>query len=466
MSRIVNPKQQFLTTAGLPNSNGTLTFYETGTTTPKDVFSDEDLTVEQSNPYPLNANGQVDADIWLDGQYRVVSKDSDGNTIWTIDDVAAITSTVNTPGGGQEVVQGYLFNKAVNGNFRLVTGDDPTISGTYQEAASPGIFVKAQGTPTNGDVKTVRTTSVGTSGYALQVDDLTTGAGGTVDYRMRFQSYDVRDLVNQTAIFQCAVLHNLVASVDYTVSIFKATAEDNFTATTLIGQSDAISVSGSEGTTISFSTAMGDCSNGVEIVVSAGCGAVSAKDFYFTDVVFRKGAAVSTFEPEPFEKVAIFDAAKRDIGKVDTWPVESLPRGWLVCDGSAVSRTTYAELFARYGTIYGNGDGSTTFNLPDYRGEFLRGWDNGAGIDPDAATRTDRGDGTTGDNVGTKQLGQNEAHDHNFGVSTKTGGANVYLAKIDDDIESTQTTSESGGDEARPRNVYVVWACYYGWRSY
>ncbi|MBD3643534.1 MAG: tail fiber protein [Alcanivorax sp.] len=283
---------------------------------------------------------------------------------------------------------------------------------------------------------------------------------------MRFQSYDVRDLVNQTAIFQCAVLHNLVASVDYTVSIFKATAEDNFTATTLIGQSDAISVSGSEGTTISFSTAMGDCSNGVEIVVSAGCGAVSAKDFYFTDVVFRKGAAVSTFEPEPFEKVAIFDAAKRDIGKVDTWPVESLPRGWLVCDGSAVSRTTYAELFARYGTIYGNGDGSTTFNLPDYRGEFLRGWDNGAGIDPDAATRTDRGDGTTGDNVGTKQLGQNEAHDHNFGVSTKTGGANVYLAKIDDDIESTQTTSESGGDEARPRNVYVVWACYYGWRSY
>lgn len=110
MSRIVNPKQQFLTTAGLPNSNGTLTFYETGTTTPKDVYSDEALTVEQSNPYPLNANGQVDADIWLDGQYRVVSKDSDGNTIDTIDDVAAITSTVNTPGGGQEVVQGYLLS--------------------------------------------------------------------------------------------------------------------------------------------------------------------------------------------------------------------------------------------------------------------------------------------------------------------------------------------------------------------
>lgn len=52
------------------------------------------------------------------------------------------------------------------------------------------------------------------------------------------------------------------------------------------------------------------------------------------------------------------------------------PSGWLMCDGAAVSRTTYASLFAALGTAYGTGDGSTTFNLPDYRGRFARYNDN------------------------------------------------------------------------------------------
>ena len=51
----------------------------------------------------------------------------------------------------------------------------------------------------------------------------------------------------------------------------------------------------------------------------------------------------------------------------------SAPEGWLLCDGSAINRTTYAALFAAIGTSHGSGDGSTTFNLPDYRWTFLRG---------------------------------------------------------------------------------------------
>ena len=57
------------------------------------------------------------------------------------------------------------------------------------------------------------------------------------------------------------------------------------------------------------------------------------------------------------------------------------PAGWLICDGSAVSRTTYADLFASIGTTYGAGNNTTTFNLPDLRGEFIRGSDNGRGLD-------------------------------------------------------------------------------------
>ena len=50
-------------------------------------------------------------------------------------------------------------------------------------------------------------------------------------------------------------------------------------------------------------------------------------------------------------------------------------------DGRLLSRTTYATYFARVGTTYGAGDGSTTFNAPDRRGVFARGWDNGRGLD-------------------------------------------------------------------------------------
>ena len=73
-----------------------------------------------------------------------------------------------------------------------------------------------------------------------------------------------------------------------------------------------------------------------------------------------------------------------------------------MCDGSAVSRTAYASLFAAIGTNYGAGDGSSTFNVPDLRGQFLRGVDGSAGVDPDKATRTAlKSGGNTGNNVGS-----------------------------------------------------------------
>lgn len=55
--------------------------------------------------------------------------------------------------------------------------------------------------------------------------------------------------------------------------------------------------------------------------------------------------------------------------------------GALLCDGSAISRASYADLFAIIGTTYGAGNGSTSFNIPDLRGEFIRGLDNGRGVD-------------------------------------------------------------------------------------
>src|SRR5205823_10690468 len=82
------------------------------------------------------------------------------------------------------------------------------------------------------------------------------------------------------------------------------------------------------------------------------------------------------------------------------------PPGWLLCDGADVSRQTFSALFSALGTNHGGGDGQTTFNLPDYRGNFLRGVDDGAGRDKYAATRhAPNIGGASGDTAGAVEGG-------------------------------------------------------------
>jgi microcystin-dependent protein len=136
----------------------------------------------------------------------------------------------------------------------------------------------------------------------------------------------------------------------------------------------------------------------------------------------------------------IISEALLPAGQIHTFATETAPNGYLECNGQAVSRNTYHRLFNAIGTQYGDGDGSTTFNLPDYRGQFLRGVDNASGTDIDVATRTDRGDGTTGDAVGTKQTNATLAHVHTIDppatISNSTGDHSHSI-----DPPSTNTNS-------------------------
>ncbi len=132
------------------------------------------------------------------------------------------------------------------------------------------------------------------------------------------------------------------------------------------------------------------------------------------------------------------------VGSVIQRAVSAVPEGFFECDGSAVSRTTYAELFAIIGTLYGVGDGSTTFNIPDLRGEFIRGWDNGRGVDPARA-------------IGSAQGDQFEVHTHELNTrnvydTTAGGSADAAAAGT----PSGSFTGATGGTETRPRNVALM----------
>jgi microcystin-dependent protein len=68
-------------------------------------------------------------------------------------------------------------------------------------------------------------------------------------------------------------------------------------------------------------------------------------------------------------------------GSIQYFAGSSAPDGYLKANGATISRTTYADLFTAIGTTFGVGDGSTTFGIPDLRGEFARGWDDARGVD-------------------------------------------------------------------------------------
>lgn len=154
------------------------------------------------------------------------------------------------------------------------------------------------------------------------------------------------------------------------------------------------------------------------------------------------------------------------LGSVDTFPMEAVPEGFIECDGRTLSRSAYPQLFSILRVTYGVGDGVTTFGIPDYRGQFLRGWSHGSSKDPDAQRRTARGDGTAGDFVGTSQLDQVQDHTHPYTdkwweYGSSGVGAYVKYSQSHYNVENKVTggmVSGRVGAETRPVNVNVLFA--------
>ena len=130
-------------------------------------------------------------------------------------------------------------------------------------------------------------------------------------------------------------------------------------------------------------------------------------------------------------------------GAVFYFAASTAPTGFLKANRAAVSRTTYAALFAITGTTYGAGDGTTTFNVPDLRGEFIRGWDDARGVDASRA-------------FGSAQADEFKSHTHgNVFSSGYAEAPNGFGWRLYPDAGSTDA---AGGAETRPRNVALL-AC-------
>ncbi len=162
------------------------------------------------------------------------------------------------------------------------------------------------------------------------------------------------------------------------------------------------------------------------------------------------------------------------VGMVAHFPTTTAPSGWLRANGASVSRTVYAALFNRIGTLFGS-DSPSTFKLPDLRAEFIRGWDDGRGQDVGRA-------------LGSWAASQNLLHGHD--VEIQPGGAHDHEMEFPRDLGQGHTDTErdaflgdeieegtaviktsrspdhthgvtvatSGGNESRPRSIALL-AC-------
>ncbi|WP_439036061.1 phage tail-collar fiber domain-containing protein [Acinetobacter sp. PC34] len=127
---------------------------------------------------------------------------------------------------------------------------------------------------------------------------------------------------------------------------------------------------------------------------------------------------------------------------------QNIPTGYrlLKCNGATISRTAYADLFSVIGTTFGSGDGVNTFRLPDLRGEFLRGWDDGRGIDSGRA-------------FGSWQPDDFKSHSHKVLDSSAVGtnmGVFHYGERGGYNNQDYNEVSSSGGVETRPRNFAML----------
>ena len=174
-------------------------------------------------------------------------------------------------------------------------------------------------------------------------------------------------------------------------------------------------------------------------------------------------------------------------GSVHMMATTTAPSGYLKCDGAAISRTAFADLFAIIGTTHGEGDGSSTFNVPDLRGEFVRGWDDSRGVD-------------SGRTFGSSQSDTNKQHNHtatststispsshnhvfpgddqlsftangqggwtdrrtgsfSYDADSSTSGNGIIYRTSDATLSTSTSTSiaNDGGSEARPRNIAMMY---------
>lgn len=315
MSRFVNPFPQFCqVVAGAlqPVSGGRLYFYVNGTSDLADIFTDAALTIPASNYQPLDGEGRMTQNVFIGTSvFRVRLADVNNATIWdksnvTVADTAEIDGLIAEL---EALIAGFssdLFsdNYAANGGMsvdNLDTANTPVTLSTSYQATVTG-YDSAILTNYSAGTAKQSTVQVGESGYSLAYLGVTCTSAGVPALRYRIASADAISLTGKTLTLSLAVNHNVGASINYTIATYVANAKDNFAAVTATGLTSTTSVPTGTDTTISLTSAFGDVTNGLEVIVSCAPNqAITTKNFYWSDVQCNISGVALPFRPPVYK---------------------------------------------------------------------------------------------------------------------------------------------------------------------
>ena len=244
-----------------------------------------DLTLKAGTPTGNPPAGYVKLFISDDG--RLTGRDSTGASIMAL-------SGVNTGD------QGHYRNLVINGCCRVSHRASKALSTSWQTGPVDLIAVAAGGTVGGGTIlQASGVTQLAKSGYACQVQSTTLTGAGTISWRHRIEARNAGSVANGAAMVTARTYHDVGSAVTYTLTVNKPTAADTFSSVTQIA-TGTVSVANAINADLSLSVSnLGDCSNGLEIIITAACGAISSKNLYLGDLQLVAGSLALPMAPRP-----------------------------------------------------------------------------------------------------------------------------------------------------------------------
>jgi len=386
MRQFSYPNSQFTTILGGASIGWKLNVYDTGTTDYASIYSNLAQTTPTANPVIADADGFLASFYWT-GTVDVVLTDENDNLVDSANGIQDLVSTINAV-----VVAGNITLP-----FGDASGDGNTITTTLSitsDFSDGGVFIVRANANNAGTINTPnlqinsyasrRIKKIG--GSALVANDIVSGMNCLLVYHEAQDSYY---LLNPNASY---------LNRDGTAAMLGALNMDSHKITNLTNGS-----------------ANGDAVNYLQL------GGDAAREFAVATAT-TGNSAVNKTQVEGL----IATAALIPSGGVIMWPTNTVPTGFLELNGQPT--TGYPNL----ATIYG-------LTLPDMRGEFVRGWDNGRGVDVSRS-------------LGSWQDDSFESHTHSAATMSGATG-NLGIGGGSDITPTTSTTTSSGGSETRPRNV-------------
>lgn len=470
MRQFSYPNSQFTNILGGASIGWKLKVYDTGTTDYASIYSNLAQTTPTANPVIADADGFLASFYWT-GTVDVVLTDENDNIIDSATGIQDLVSTINAV--------------VVAGNISLPYGDasgsGDTITATLpvtSDFSDGGVFIVRANAANSGAVNTPnlqinsyasrRIKKIG--GVALIANDIVSGMNMILVYH---EAQDCYYLINHEATFlkrdgTAAMTGALNMGSQKITSLAAGTAASDAVRLdqvqthygTATGTCDAMIVaiptvlSYVDGMTVTVLTTSGFSTVASPTININGLGVKSVIDSLLTySIYYADISGIVTLVYSSYVDRFILTTPQNGgtIGVVTAYAGATVPTNWLECNGAAISRTTYAKLFGVLGTTWGVGDGSTTFNLPDMRGEFLRGWDNGRGVDSGRA-------------LASSQTDEFESHTHSIDSVVKAtfyfnagAGSEHNTNDATDAAQRITVTGSTGGTETRPRNIAMMY---------